>query len=155
MQIIIGAKLANKTGETPKAIDVATGNLPAHVKDFIFEYGLRQILNDAGSAQTTIADKHAIALKRLDALYAGELRVRRAADNLSPLEAEIERLARADAVAFFKAKKLKVKDLDEAELDAKTEEFRLEFLDDYTAMAEKALDEARLARERAQRMLRK
>jgi hypothetical protein len=70
----------------------------------IYDYGLRQLLNDA-MADKTDDDGNMLptdqivakAQKRLDALYAGELRVRRAGDaeSVDPVEAEIARSVKA------------------------------------------------------------
>jgi hypothetical protein len=70
----------------------------------IYDYGLRQILNDA-MADKTDDDGNALptdqivakAQKRLDSLYAGDLRVRRAGDAepADPVEAEIARSVKA------------------------------------------------------------
>jgi hypothetical protein len=66
----------------------------------IYNYGLRQILNDAMADKTDDDGNQlptdqivAKAQKRLDALYAGDLRVRRAGDAepADPVEAEIAR----------------------------------------------------------------
>jgi hypothetical protein len=83
------------------------GNMLVRVESFsetvhehVYSYGLRQILNDA-MADKTDDDGNALptdqivakAQKRLDALYAGDLRVRRAGDAepADPVEAEIAR----------------------------------------------------------------
>jgi hypothetical protein len=70
------------------------------VHDHVYNYGLRQILNDA-MADKTDDDGNPLptdqivakAQKRLDSLYAGDLRVRRAGDAepADPVEAEIAR----------------------------------------------------------------
>jgi hypothetical protein len=75
-----------------------------NVNEHIYVYGLRQILNDA-MADKTDDDGNALptdqivakAKKRLDALYAGDLRVRRAGDAepADPVEAEIARSVKA------------------------------------------------------------
>jgi hypothetical protein len=70
----------------------------------IYDYGLRQILNDAMADKTDddgnmlpIDQIVAKAQKRLDALYTGDLRVRRAGDAepTDPVEAEIARSVKA------------------------------------------------------------
>jgi hypothetical protein len=87
------------------------GNMLVRVESFsetvhehIYSYGLRQILNDA-MADKTDDDGNMLptdqivakAQKRLDALYAGDLRVRRAGDAepADPVEAEIARTVKA------------------------------------------------------------
>jgi hypothetical protein len=76
------------------------------------EYGLRQILNDA-MADKTDDDGNALptdqivakAQKRLDALYAGDLRARNgsSAEPVDPVEREAFRMARDKLTAFFKS----------------------------------------------------
>jgi hypothetical protein len=78
--------------------------LNSNVNDHIYDYGLRQILNDAMADKTDDDGNQlptdqivAKAQKRLDALYAGDLRVRRAGDAepADPVEAEIARSVKA------------------------------------------------------------
>jgi hypothetical protein len=80
--------------------DVDVTRFVANVHQHIYDYGLRQLVNDA-MADKTDDDGNALptdqivakAQKRLDALYAGDLRVRRAGDAepADPVEAEIAR----------------------------------------------------------------
>jgi len=73
------------------------------VEQHVYMYGLRQILNDAMADKTdddgnTLPTDQIVAKvqKRLDALYAGELRVRNgsAAEPVDPVEREAYRIAR-------------------------------------------------------------
>lgn len=86
--------------------------LPWEVKDYVFEYGLRQVLNDAMATKTddegnTLSDAEIVAkaTKRLQNLYDGTLRARSAgeAEPADPFEAECYRLAIADLNATFRA----------------------------------------------------
>lgn len=74
------------------SLSVNEGKLPDHVRTHIFEYGLRQKLNDSlsaysanGSDHTTAtskADMLKIAGSTLDRLYAGDIRASRTADTV-------------------------------------------------------------------------
>ena len=60
------------------------------VRAYVWDYGITQILNDAGSAAKTASEKIAMAEKKLAALMAGDLRAARETD---PIRAEALRLA--------------------------------------------------------------
>lgn len=87
--------------------------LPPHVHDYVYAYGLRQVLNDA-MAQKKDEDGNALtddvirakAEKRLDNMYAGELRARGdAAEPADPVEAEAYKLAKAAFTDAYKGVK--------------------------------------------------
>ena len=113
----------------------------AAVKEFIWNYGLVQIIRDAGSTGQDADEKLAMAQKRLDSLYAGKLRAERdpsaAAD---PIGKEMYRLAKADVIAAV-GKDLKnltkdqVKAVILAQLDAEHA--------DYEALARRNLGEVK------------
>lgn len=79
------------------------------VRAHIFEYGLRQVLNDA-IAQKKTDDGEAIptdqlvakAQARLDAFYRGEVRTRGTAEPADPVEAELARLAKDTILALYR-----------------------------------------------------
>lgn len=90
-------------------MSVETEKFSETVQRHVYEYGLRQILNDAMADKTDddgnrLADDviRAKAEKRLAALYAGELRIRNAAEPVDPIEAEAHRIAWAKIVDFIK-----------------------------------------------------
>lgn len=87
-------------------------NFTPEIHGHIYAYGLRQILNDAMADKTDDdgnplpADQIvAKAEKRLNALYAGELRARNgsAAEPVDPVEREAFRMARDKITAQFKS----------------------------------------------------
>ncbi len=95
------------------AID--TSKFTDEVNAFVFAYGLKQLLNDAGSSGKDADEKLAMAQKKLDALYAGTLRTARggsAKAAIDPVQAEAERLARADIAKMLKAGGRKLGDVD-------------------------------------------
>lgn len=68
------------------------------VLEYIFAYGLKQVLNDAGSAGKNADQKRDMALVKLDALYNGELRkAREAGAGKSAVDKMADKLA-ADMV---------------------------------------------------------
>jgi hypothetical protein len=82
-----------------------------HIHEHVYSYGLRQILNDAMADKTDDDGAPlptdqivAKAQKRLDALYAGELRVRNGstAEPIDPVEREAFRMAREKITEQFK-----------------------------------------------------
>lgn len=78
------------------------------VREHIFVYGLRQVLNDAIAQKTDdgapIPDDQLIAKAqaRLDAFYRGEVRTRTAAESGDPVEAELHRLAKDTIAALYR-----------------------------------------------------
>lgn len=94
------------------ALDVDESRFNREVEQHIWEYGLRQILNDAMADKTDDDGTPlptdqivAKAQKRLDALYAGELRIRNgsAAEPVDPVEREAFRMAREAITGQFKS----------------------------------------------------
>jgi hypothetical protein len=104
---IVGLGRGGKFGE----MSVDRTKFAAAVAQHIWDYGERQILNDA-MADKTDDDGNMLptdqivakAQKRLDALYAGDLRVRRAGDAepADPVDAEIARSVKAIMQAAYK-----------------------------------------------------
>lgn len=101
-------------------IEVDTAVLTDEVKAFVFNYGMKQLLNDAGSAGKDADEKLAMAQKKLDGLYAGEVRrVSAAKASIDPVQAEAERLAWDAIKAGLKAAGRKASEVtDEARVAA-------------------------------------
>jgi len=109
-QISIPLGRGGKYGSLPVNTDAFNETVQRH----IYDYGLRQILNDAmadkkdenGGALATDSIV-AKAEKRLTALLAGDLRVRRegTAEPADPNEAELHRLVKAKIHLTYTAKK--------------------------------------------------
>lgn len=89
-------------------IVVNTERFSDHVRQYIFDYGLKQVLNDAGSTGKNADEKLAMANKKLDALYAGEVRQARESD---PVRAEARNMAKAAVMRDLKKVGKKVEDL--------------------------------------------
>lgn len=80
--------------------DVDVNRLSTDMLAHVFAYGLRQLLNDAAASGKTPDEKVGLFNKKLEALYAGDLRAQRA--SASPLE----RHARDIATEYGKRKGL-------------------------------------------------
>jgi len=90
-------------------LSVDTTKFADHIDRFLYEYGIRQVLNDAMSDKkdkdgNTLSVQAIVAKaeKKLDALYAGELR--KSAEPADPFGAECYRIAMADIAANLKPK---------------------------------------------------
>lgn len=100
-----------------KTLDVAVESMPDVSKTHIFDYGLRQILNDAMASAKTESEALAAAQKRLDNLLSGTLRAS-AIRQGDPIKRRAAELAEASVrknpkfQAWLAANKLKVSDKD-------------------------------------------
>lgn len=136
---------------------------PQSVHDYIYLYGLRQVLNDACSDKKD-GDKNplpnaevlALAQAKYDRLVAGELRKRgEASEPLDPVEREAYRLAKDAIIKAFKSKGLwptKGEDKFQQAVDARMVNLRMEAMDagDYI---EKWLDANPKVRKSAERIV--
>lgn len=78
-------------------VSVDPDKLPEHVRDHVWVYGIRQILNDAVSDKDGLSDGDVLkkAQAKYDQLIAGELRKRgESTEPLDPVEAEAWRMAK-------------------------------------------------------------
>jgi len=95
-------------------LDVTPARFNDLIHAHIYEYGLRQILNDAMADKTDddgtpLSDEAIVAKaqKRLDTLYSGELRTHRAsAEPVDPVEREAYRIARDNIERGFRLLKI-------------------------------------------------
>lgn len=106
--------LINKTGQT---VSIDKGALPQVSNDFIFAYGLRQILNDCHSsivAKTWDEEKDgnfseavmAAVADKIAALATGDITTRRAAgEPVDPVARRVLRIARERIKSALKAQK--------------------------------------------------
>lgn len=116
--------IVNKTGRN---IEIDEATLPPQSVDFIFGYGMRQILNDCHSAvkrvdfeseEAFVAAVHEAVDKKLAALMSGDLTVRRAsAEPVNPVERAAVRMVRDIVKTALKAKGLTVKKIGEEKFD--------------------------------------
>lgn len=101
-------------------IEVDESRLNDEVKAYVWDYGLRQVLNDAmatktiivkddgGTVERNLTDEEIVAkaTKRLENLYAGVLRSRSEGEPADPFEAECYREAKRTVEASLRTKGL-------------------------------------------------
>ena len=133
MQIEIQDKALVAIGKTGKVFNVAVGDFNASVLQYIFTYGLKQVLNDAVTSGKTDAEKVGLANKKMDALLAGEIRLSRESD-------PVGQRARQIAIKLV-SQKFKKEGLDPTAKDGKFSEacLALAAQDKVRAMAEAQL----------------
>lgn len=97
-------------GKLGTSIDVDVAKFAQPVNDYIFNYGLTQILNDCHSTVTATAEPdeakraaqvQALIDKKLEAMYAGDIRVASARTG-DPVKAEAVRIATKAVVKHIK-----------------------------------------------------
>lgn len=77
-------------GKTGHSAAVKIERLESDVLAHVFQYGLKQVLNDAAAGGKTTDEKVALFNKKLEALYEGTLRAARESD---PVAREARRIA--------------------------------------------------------------
>lgn len=92
-------------------VDVELGRFNEAVHEYLYMYGLRQVLNDAMATKTdkdgnVLAPENIVAkaVNRLENLYAGILRSRSEGEPADPFEAECYREAKRTAEYYLRAK---------------------------------------------------
>lgn len=96
-------------------LPVDTTKFSQAVTDYIFAYGLKQVLNDAGSSGKDTLQKLAMAEKKLAALYEGTVRAVREGGG-DPIKAEMARLAVANVNGRIRAAGRKIKEFTDEQL---------------------------------------
>lgn len=101
------------------SVDVQPDKFTDQVRDYIFEYGLKQMLNDAHASITAkthpkeaerASAKVAMAEKKLASLLAGQVAQARASAERDPVGAEVRRMAEAEVKQAIKLNGKKVGD---------------------------------------------
>lgn len=94
-------------------MDIELGRFNEYVHEYVYMYGLRQVLNDAMATKTdgdgkALSDEEIVAkaTKRLENLYAGVLRSRSEGEPSDPFEAECYREAKRTIDAQLRSKGL-------------------------------------------------
>lgn len=90
-------------------VDVAKLAESDAVVNYIFQYGLKQMLNDVHASEKDAAAKKGLSQKKLDSLYRGEVAQSRASSG-DPVAREMRAMAEADVKAKLKALGKKVSD---------------------------------------------
>lgn len=102
-------------GKTQSVVEVKLDSMVSVSKDFIFAYGLRQILNDCHASvqrkdfETQEAFVEAVEARvksKLEALYSGDISTRTASGKaaVSPLDTMIEKIAKEIVIPALRAK---------------------------------------------------
>ncbi len=117
------------------ALSVDVEALSPQVREYIFAYGLKQVLNDAGSAGKSPDEKLGMAQKKLDALLRGEVRAMR--ESVDEVTSEARKIAERLIRNALRAQGRKIADVDKEVLRAKIAE--LANRDDIRAKAEEAV----------------
>lgn len=102
------------------ALDVPVEEFSEEVREYVFGYGLKQVLNDAGSAGKTPEEKLGMAQKKLDALLRGEVRAVR--EGVDEVTSEARKIAEGLIKATLRAKGRKIGDIDKETLKRKVAE---------------------------------
>lgn len=88
------AIIISKAGES-KAVEVDFEGLPKASQDYIVAYGLKQALNDCHASEKAFDTSLALAMKRLDALKAGNPPTSRMGSGKDAMTRELESIAAA------------------------------------------------------------
>ena len=137
MSLLKGAKIMQVKIAKSDAhvLDVDFSALPEASKAYIIAYGVKQVLNDAGSAGKSPDEKLGMAQKKLDALLRGEVRAMR--ESVDEMTAEARKIAEGLIRNALRAQGRKIADVDKEALRAKIAE--LANRDDIRAKAEEAV----------------
>jgi len=105
-----------KAGE----IEVDPSKFTEAVTQYVFNYGLKQMLNDVHAAEKDLKAKVGLSQKKLDSLYAGEVAQARGGGG-DPVAREARKMAEADIRKALKAAGKKIADLEKGVLASLTE----------------------------------
>ena len=92
------------------SVDVAKLCESAAVVNYIFTYGLKQMLNDVHASEKDAEAKKGLSQKKLDSLYRGEVAQSRASSG-DPVAREMKAMAEADVKAKLKTLGRKVSEI--------------------------------------------
>lgn len=85
---------------------------------YIFQYGLKQMLNDVHASEKDPAAKIGLSQKKLDSLYRGEVAQQRVGGGGDPVKREMLAMAKQDVNAKIKALGKKLGDYDKETLNS-------------------------------------
>lgn len=88
------------------------------VVQYIFNYGLKQMLNDVHASEKDPAAKIGLSQKKLDSLYRGEVAQQRVGGGGDPVKREMLAMAKTDVNAKIKALGKKLGDYDKETLNS-------------------------------------
>lgn len=99
-------------------VDVAKLRESQAVADYIFMYGLKQMLNDVHASEKDPVAKKGLSQKKLDSLLRGEVAQARVGGGGDPVAKEMRAMAEADVKAKLKALGKKLSDYEADTLKA-------------------------------------
>lgn len=105
------------------AIDVDLAKLAKSqaVMEYVFHYGLKQMLNDVHASEKDAAAKLGLSQKKLDSLYRGEIAQARVGGGGDEVAREMRKLAEAELKAKLAKLGRKLKDFSKDQLQAGVE----------------------------------
>lgn len=98
-------------------VDVAKLEASPAVMEYIFNYGLKQMLNDVHASEKDPAAKLGLSQKKLDSLYRGEVAQARASSG-DPVKKEMRAMAEADVKNMARAAGIKLANIPKEKLAA-------------------------------------
>jgi hypothetical protein len=104
-----------KAGEL--TVDIAKLEKSPAVMEYIFNYGLKQMLNDVHASEKDAAAKMGLSQKKLDSLYRGEVAQARASGG-DPVKREMRAMAENDVKNAAKAAGIKLANVPKDKLAA-------------------------------------
>lgn len=107
-----------------RVVNIDYDALPQQSKDFVINYGLKQLLADSHVAGKTPDEKAGLLDKKLDKLLEGTLDIRTSTRGGDPVARELTKLATLRTEAHFKKLGHKIKDVAKADHAAIMAKFR-------------------------------
>lgn len=113
------AQFAKQTISLGKAgeIEVDPSKFSAEVTAYVFNYGLKQMLNDVHAGEKDPEAKVGLSQKKLDSLYRGEVAQARSGGG-DPVEKEARTMAEGDIKTALKAAGKKLADIEKGTIRA-------------------------------------
>ena len=136
MQLNLETTVTREIGKAGE-MTINLGEMPETSLQYIFAYGLKQVLADAHSAAKTPEEARALSQKKLEALMRGEFRASSGRTS-DPVLAEAKRLARAALEAALKAKGQKLANVEKAAVADAVSKLVPRYMDEARAIVEKA-----------------
>lgn len=93
-------------------VDVAKLQANEAVREYIFAYGLKQMLNDVHASEKDADKKLALSQKKLDSLMRGEVAQARVGQSGDPVMREMKAMAEADVKSKLKQLGKKIGEID-------------------------------------------
>ena len=113
-------------GKLNRVVEIDESKMPMQSKDFVTNYGLKQLLNDSFVSGESDEERNDLVNRKIEKLYAGTLSIRDGGTRESdPLAREITKLATAKTAEHFKKKGVKSTQIDPAQWKEVLGKFRV------------------------------